>query len=322
MNADGQIETVFGTVVHCECAGTDGEPMYTIAHDHASNQQQHLTVIAIPEAFALGGVYSAAFAQDHDRDNDIDMAPIKSQRFYCRLVVPDQKRVFPPSTTAAGPANVVELTFGDYVFTLQAKESLIPGGGLGLFLTVSSSVHALGSILELPAGVLCDLGIYSTSERDKKSEVEVLFKNFLFDWVIEGWSYAHNSPQSSGFDVFDITTDDAGVLTDEARSNPLVYANETDGVREVATVCGKSAPNGQIHYYLCHEKEADGPLRLILGETVELKVRYRSGTLLVSLFVVLSILYGCRSNKFLLPLIAQHCCRQTTVQNTKRRACA
>ena len=161
--------------------------------------------------------------------------------------------------------------YGDYLFTLQAKESLIPGAGLGLFLTVSSSIHAPGFMLELPAGTLCELGIYSTSERDKNSEVELLLKNFLLTGSPRDGPRRtiHRDHWDQTVLMYTPSPHGAGVLTDEARSNPLFYANETDEIRKVATVCSQSVPNGQIHYYFCREKETDGPLRLTLGKTID-----------------------------------------------------
>ena len=146
-------------------------------------------------------------------------------------------------------------------------DSLIPGAGKGLFVR-----HTYGrSNFVLPRGVLLDIGIYSPREKGEiKNEALMNMKNYILDAEPQSWSFDHAGDEEI---VYDITDEWDGDLSQSAKSNMLVYANETDGVA-TATLHARSDIRHGVHYLLGHDFPAGSDFILRKGETVELKVDY------------------------------------------------
>jgi hypothetical protein len=138
---------------------------------------------------------------------------------------------------------------------MKAEQSSIPGAGLGLFL----------DILEL----IC-LGPYGPFRpEDRKSHAVFDVKSFVHDFVPESYCFdAHYDSK----DVFiDITDDQTGQLHDLAKAGLMCRVNEVDEM-DIPSVCADKDPSGAIHYYLGHDRDGCGDLKVPVGSPFELKV--------------------------------------------------
>lgn len=153
----------------------------------------------------------------------------------------------------------------DCELELDARKSTIPGAGMGLFVRCKT-LHGL----MLQAGELVDLGVYAPMRNeDLKSDCLSLTKNFINNWTPEGWAFEAKQKGKQ----YDITCDSNGDLHCLAKRNPLVYTNEVNGKREVATVHAIHDPERGLHYCLGHRFQDNGPLLLPYDEWIELKVQ-------------------------------------------------
>lgn len=168
-----------------------------------------------------------------------------------------------------------------FELTLTVKESGIPGGGAGVFLTcrpVSSHEGKSADFLELPRGTLIDLGPYAPLARgDLKSNHIALLKSFIHDGKPEMYSFSCSPDHHHHHDmVFDITDDYTGGLHESAQRHITPYVNETDGDVD-ATVQAINMPSGAVHYYLGYSRGCDQSMFRLAADgvtEVELKVDY------------------------------------------------
>jgi hypothetical protein len=85
----------------------------------------------------------------------------------------DEVHEYPPKKT---------LQFDDFEIRLEARQSEIPGAGLGVFLQTIPLREGQTETLVLQPGVSFDLGVYSPlREEDLRTNTEGTVKSFLFD---------------------------------------------------------------------------------------------------------------------------------------------
>ena len=146
-----------------------------------------------------------------------------------RWLVPDSVKDFPTFP----PKRL--LTFNGVSIELEARDSEIPGAGLGVFMRVTP-VDTAAKRFVLKEHEVLDLGIYSPFRKeDVKHESVLLIKTFIFDGKPEEWVFDRHDKQTPSDDQhygYDITDDTSGELHDLAKRNVLVYVNETDGVED------------------------------------------------------------------------------------------
>ena len=182
-----------------------------------------------------------------------------------RWLLPDNVEV-----DTGNPQRTV-LTFKEFVMELVARQSEIPGAGLGVFLRVVSLQDGVDTFV-IEEGNHIDLGVYSPLRKeDLLTGCEGLVKSFLFDGEVETWSFSVTEKKDEER-LYDITDHVTGKLHDLARRRTLTYVNETDG-RELPTVTALRDPLEHIHYLL---GPADGQTKLSIpcNKWIEIKVDY------------------------------------------------
>lgn len=133
-----------------------------------------------------------------------------------------------------------ELLHEGYKLRVEARESEIDSAvaGEGLFVTCSDMSGLDRNFFRLEAGKLIDLSVYGPMRmQDIKSQEMIVFKNFIFGWATENWTFDGLQRSSYGYDI----TDDVrgGALHEAAAKNIIVRCNETDG---------KTAPTVRFGY--------------------------------------------------------------------------
>jgi len=292
IDAREQRREIFGEITECwESLFDDSEELaFTVRYDDRmrswARQMSEETGLIIPkeseisERRAWGGFEAFKQTMVH-MDPDADEATENAVPFHHKWIVPGTRFQETPDVHAAGGEQSLPhlvMVVGGYELRFEAKQSKISkDAGLGLFVSISrllSSNSPSDSFFELEAGDLIDLGPYAPLlDTDCKLEEVVTMKNFLDRWYAEGWSFAKGPKcASTTFDLFDITKDDTGALNDAAVKNILVYANESDGKKEVPTLFCQYDAEGSVHYLLGHSEEDQGPLKIPLEKELELKV--------------------------------------------------
>lgn len=146
--------------------------------------------------------------------------------------------------------------------------------GYGLFACIHPlHTRNVDSNMELPPGVLIDLGVYGPLRpQDRKSWSVRLIKSFIYSYHCGSWFFETNQDDHS---VFDMTDDTTGQLHALAQRNVLMYANETSGgMQDIPSLWPQYDPEGAVHFYLGHPDQDQGPLVLPVGIPVELLVDY------------------------------------------------
>lgn len=224
----------------------------------------------VQEQMAWGG-YVAFLRKAQPFAGRLEVFTVKPQiPFHWQWIVPEVRLELAEvsATLAALDCNIPRLVmFVDgSKLVFQANKSSIEGAGLGLWVTCKTERG-----LQLAPGCFLDLGKYAPlRNEDRKSDNLCLLKNFLYAWNGEGWSF-DTAPHEQDMQ-FDITDDGTGELHRLAKFNPLVYANETDGKKEVPSLRAFYDPEGCVHYLMGHQERCQGPLQLPFNEPVELKV--------------------------------------------------
>jgi hypothetical protein len=288
----GRPKYTFGRIEECEQDYFDRDCSYfTVKYDVLSRNDLlgtgetsiPGTDTAVPEKAAWGGclLYDSKCSEINQIPRSLSNA---SAPFHFHWVLPSSRtetRVV--SEDPAGPVRSFSMIVRGVRLEIQAKKSLIPNSGLGVFVKASvrnSAVLATTPVdyFELKPGELVDLGVYAPLRPEDRTNDDIcLFKNFMHNWEVESWSFeqaAHHKGKNC--DVFDITDDWSGDLHSLARENVLVYVNETDGrPNSVATILAEHDPAGGVHYLMGHHEEHHGAFRIPLnGEEIELKIDY------------------------------------------------
>jgi hypothetical protein len=154
-----------------------------------------------------------------------------------------------------------------------------PHAGYGLFACVNAvddnddSNAPKASTVEIPTGVLIDLGVYGPLRpEDRKPWSARLLKSYIYSYHCGSWFFETSKEDDA---VFDMTDDGTGQLHELARRNVLMYANETSGAeQDIQSLWPIYDPEGAVHFYLGHPDPAQGPLLLPIGCPVELLVDY------------------------------------------------
>eukprot|EP00977_Amphora_coffeiformis_P010595 scaffold2500_cov176-Amphora_coffeaeformis.AAC.6 len=185
-------------------------------------------------------------------------------------IVPDKVVDYP----TLSPKRRLVLTEKKVVIELEARTSNIPGAGWGVFakatpLSQESLVQESPCVIK--SGEWIDLGIYSPLRlEDVQHEAALIVKSFVFDGKPEGWVFSQTD--GSHHHCFDITDSERGDLHSLAKTNVVVYVNETDG-KEPATIHSRRDPFSHVHYLL---GPADGveQISLPFDKWVEVLIDY------------------------------------------------
>jgi len=299
IDAREQRREIFGNITECWESLFDEEEdlTFTVRYDDSIHsgtlQVSEETGLVVPKSSELSeqrawGGCEAFRNTMLDTDSDTDSASGNTTPFHHKWILPCTRFKEAPDDHASGEQSLCRLVMvvGDYELHFEAKQSTISkDAGLGLFIYItrilSYNQPPAGSFFELKAGDLIDLGPYAPLHvSDCKLEQVVTMKNFLDNWFAEGWSFAKQAKSNNDdFDLFDITKDEKGELSDAAAENILVFANESDGKGEIPTLFCEYDAEGSIHYLLGHSEEDYGPLKIPLEEECELKVRSRVAVL-------------------------------------------
>ena len=194
--------------------------------------------------------------------------------FHHSYIVPTTLKTHDAPNVSLNGLPVWVLHVKGFRLKLEARQSNIDG--LGLWVTCAPLSPMEGSeFLELACGELVDLGVYGPlRKQDCKRNHIALLKNFVHSWACQAWEFDAKPGSKLPADVFDITDDLDGGLHETARTNILVYANETDG-HETPSLCAPYDPEGAVHYHLGHLHSDEGPLRIPAdGKPFELKIDY------------------------------------------------
>ncbi len=280
INRDGHVKSAFGKIESCSLI--DGELKFRVALDLSvghllafgvRNEAPKSLLCHVEEADTWSGYISFVAHTEGKKFTWSDWSkyfPLEGQPFYRHYTLPTAHAPLQQKST--------ELIVKGHRLQLKAKESKIPNGGLGLFVSAApiSSLDSFGQsrkkALVLEEGELIDLGVYAPLRpEDLQSEHVSIVKNFIHSWKSEKWSFASNGDESL---VFDITDDATGDLNNLAENNILVFTNETNG-KEVPNVYTREDPEGAVHYYLGHSACGNGRLLIPTdGSELELKVDY------------------------------------------------
>jgi hypothetical protein len=265
LDVNGNCQIMYGTVNLCHRSLLDDKTSFSVKYDKDFLIPAHTVCDEISEEEAWGGCM--AFIQ-HLGNPMKEQDWMKSTKFHYSWIIPD-RRVDDKDATLPH----TEIIAVGHRFLFEVRNSTIPGAGLGLWVRVESLLEdSRQKTLTLEAGNLVDLGIYGPLRADdcKPHHVEKV-KNYLHEWICE--SYLFDSGRSFDSVAFDITDDATGKPHIKAKRNMLTYVNETDG-KVTPSILAERDPGGSIHYFLGHGVKDQGPLRLPLGESVELLIDY------------------------------------------------
>jgi len=220
----------------------------------------------IPAEIALG------CRKIFERENGFPISSIVDRSIPVQWIVPDQVDDYP----TLPPKRRLVVTEKNLVIELEARTSNIPGAGWGVFAKAShlsneSQVNESGYVLS--RGEWIDLGIYSPLRlEDLQHEAALIVKSFIFDSKPEGWIFGQSDDNRHY--CFDITDSESGDLHSLAKTNVVVYVNETDG-KESPLIHSRRDPFSHVHYLL---GPADGveQLSLPFDEWIELLIDYGS----------------------------------------------
>ena len=280
INRDGNTKEAYGTFE--SCTFTDGKITFTVALDLSvghwvafgvRNEAPNSRMGGIEEADAWAGYNSFLSQTEGKKFTCSDLSqylPAETKPFYRHYIV--------STVRASSQQRSMHLVVKGHHVQLKVKESNIPNGGLGLFITATpiASLNSRGTSrnapLVLEEGELVDLGVYGPLRpEDLKLDHVFIVKNFVHEWKSENWSF--DAKCSDGL-LLDITDDDTGDLSKVAEDNIVVFTNETDG-NENATVVAKDDPEGAVHYYLGYSESGQGRLSIPTdGTELKLKVDY------------------------------------------------
>lgn len=191
----------------------------------------------IPEYLVRG-----AHAEYIRKMNELDARPPlvdTTSNECCRWIVPDTRQIV---SRGNGEIPYLVIHVQGFVLTFSAEKSGIPNAGLGLWVSCHEEVPRGRQFLELKAGNLLDLGVYAPLlPADIHTKDHITFiKNYIYNYECEGWSF--DQKPTPGASALDITDDFTGKLHEKARANTIVYANETGGDPEVATISAEHDP--------------------------------------------------------------------------------
>ncbi|GAX14768.1 hypothetical protein FisN_25Lh038 [Fistulifera solaris] len=200
-----------------------------------------------------------------------------SPPFFIQYKVPRMKFTMQQEPLLPRVSFVYEDRFHIELQVLPSKQA--PHAGYGLFAYVNtiddnddSNLPKLSTV-EIPPGVLIDLGVYGPLRpEDRKPWPARLLKSFIYSYHCGSWFFETSKEDDA---VFDMTDDATGQLHELARRNVLMYANETSGLeQDIQSLWPIYDPEGAVHFYLGHPDPDQGPLLLPIGSPVELLVDY------------------------------------------------
>ncbi len=279
ISRDGRTKAIYGKIESCARGGDDkGKITFNVILDLSvgkwfafgvRNEAPNARMCNVEESDAWAG-YLAYTAQSKGKQFlGPNVCLPKKNTFYRHYILPTMIHACPQQ-------RIIDLVVKGHHLQLKAKESKVPNGGLGLFITATplATIFSLCNQVALvfEEGELVDLGVYGPLRtEDLKPNHVLIVKEFVHNWKAEAWSFGSNGKDNL---VFDITDDDTGNLSKMAESNILVFTNETDG-NETPSVFAKEDPEGAMHYYLGHSYLGQGCLVIPNdGTEVELKVDY------------------------------------------------
>jgi hypothetical protein len=233
------------------------------------NLSSPMKIDRISEKVAWGG-YLAYLAEIEPVPQPIP----QSLPFHVKWIAPDRRYYH--------SAGQLRMETRGFRLIMKAEQSSIPGAGLGLFLNVSDVSGKGRSHLVLAQGELICLGPYGPLRpEDRKSHAVFDVKSFIHDFAPESYCFdAHYDNK----DIFvDITDDHSGQLHDLAKASLMCRVNEIDEM-EIPSVCADRDPSGAIHYYLGHDRDGCGDLKIPVDTPFELKVRQLFNTKFVPLY--------------------------------------
>lgn len=295
-DAQGEAKEVFGTFLKCR-RDDENELVFTIRFEKASVERLKVAGLLSTREFPLEMEVSEEDAwAGHASylEHCSDLTPDKINRsipFHRRYIVPKQRYLTTTTTSTTTTVNngnaessqlshelpTLILHVRGFKLEFTAEPSGIRGAGLGLWMTCTPLCFKARERrqLRLECGEVIDLGVYAPLRpSDIKKEHLFLLKSFIHHWECEEWSFDSTAVATTDT-IFDITDDSSGQLHSVARTNIIVYTNETNGKREEPTIWASNDPEGAVHYFLGHPDESRGPLLLPAnGKAVELKIDY------------------------------------------------
>lgn len=199
VGASGDLQDISGVITSCCKRRIDNEILFRVDYE---KKTLPITVVGstfssfeeISEHNARGG----AICFDERRSPRLHS--VNAPRFHWRWVTPDKRSVLAGDDEATTPK--LEMIVCEFRLLFEARESTIPGAGLGLFVQCFSES---AKQFVLAPGCLLDLGRYSPlccTDRKQMSVAHV--KNYVLDRKSEEWEF-DASPSERENVIFDVS---------------------------------------------------------------------------------------------------------------------